>query len=102
MSNSSRLNCLEESKMVEFYFNRKKLIGYEGEPIAASLLANGIKEIRTCDNTGESRGILCGIGHCYECRAEVDGNPNVRTCLTLIQEGMKVFSPRPYEIRRNE
>ena len=93
MSNSLRLNS-SKSKLetIEFYFNDKKLNGYKGEPIAASLLANGIKTIRTCEITGENRGIFCGIGHCYECRAEVDGIPNVRTCLTPVRQGAEVFS----------
>ncbi|GAB3799751.1 (2Fe-2S)-binding protein [Virgibacillus kimchii] len=93
MVNTFRLNHSEDNvKTIEFYFNDKKLTGYEGEPIAASLLANGIKTIRTCEITGEGRGIFCGIGHCYECRAEVDGTPNVRTCLTPNKQGTKVFS----------
>lgn len=94
LSNSYRLDRTEQ-KTIEFYFNHKKLNGYEGEPIAASLLANGIKTIRTCEITGENRGIFCGIGHCYECRAEVDGVPNVRTCLTPNREGIEVFSSNP-------
>lgn len=94
MSSSFRINTLgEEHKKIEFYFNNEKLSGFNGEPIAASLLANGIKTIRTCDSTGEGRGIFCGIGHCYECRAEVDGIPNVRTCLTPNKQGTRVFSP---------
>jgi len=92
--NSCRLDHAEQ-KTIEFYFNDKKYSGYEGEPIAASLLANGIKTIRTCEITGEDRGIFCGIGHCYECRAEVNGVPNVRTCLTPNSEGTEVFSFRP-------
>lgn len=100
MSNSFRINTLEEKKKtVEFYFNHERLSGYDGEPIAAALLANGIKRIRACEVTGENRGIFCGIGHCYECRAEVNGIPNVRTCLTPIREGIKVFSPKG-EIRK--
>jgi len=93
LANSFRLYRSENKlENIEFYFNDKKLYGHDGEPIAASLLANGIKTIRTCEITGMSRGILCGIGHCYECRAEVNGIPNVRTCLTLNKQGTKVFS----------
>ncbi|MFA1821512.1 (2Fe-2S)-binding protein [Virgibacillus oceani] len=93
MANTYRLGHSEaKQKTIEFYFNHKKLTGYEGEPIAASLLANGIRTIRTCEITGENRGILCGIGHCYECRAEVNGVPNVRTCLTPNSQGIEVFS----------
>ncbi|WP_244943886.1 (2Fe-2S)-binding protein [Siminovitchia fortis] len=94
MSGSLRINTFKKPKEIEFYFNNEKLTGYEGEPIAASLLAHGIKTIRVCEVTGESRGIFCGIGHCYECRADVDGIPNVRTCLTPNKQGTRVFSPK--------
>jgi predicted molibdopterin-dependent oxidoreductase YjgC len=36
----------------------------------------------------ESRGFFCGIGHCTDCIMEVDGIPNVRTCITPVQPGM--------------
>lgn len=96
LSHANRLDNGEvKPKQIEFYFNHEKLTGYEGEPIAASLLANGIRTIRICEITGGNRGILCGIGHCYECRAEVDGIPNVRTCLMPNSQGVRVFSAGP-------
>ncbi|MEW9502652.1 (2Fe-2S)-binding protein [Jeotgalibacillus marinus] len=101
MCASYRLEFSEESKNekeVPFYFNGKQLIGNEYEPIAAALLANGIRALRLCDTTGEYRGVFCGIGHCYECRAEVDGIPNVRTCLTPLTEGTKVSSVPTWQI----
>lgn len=101
MPTSYRLNPLvnyQSTKQIKFYFNGEELSGIDGEAIAAALLANGIRTIRACEVTGESRGIYCGIGHCYECRAEVDGVPNVRTCLTPIQQGMNVFSPNPLKV----
>ncbi|SFE56422.1 (2Fe-2S)-binding protein [Alteribacillus iranensis] len=98
--NAYRLDSSEKKREpIEFYFNNKKLSGYDGEPIAVSLLANGIQTIRTCEVTGEGRGVFCGIGHCYECRAEVDGVANVRTCLTPNHQGTKVISPRSFTIR---
>ncbi len=33
---------------------------------------------------------MCGMGICYECRAEVDGRLHQRTCQMLCQPGMKV------------
>lgn len=92
------INNDQSTKQIKFYFNGKEFPGIDGEAIAAALMANGIRSIRVCEITGESRGIYCGIGHCYECRAEVDGIPNIRTCLTPIQPGMKVFSPRPLKV----
>lgn len=80
------------SEEINFLFNGKKLKGVEGQPIAAALMAHGIRSIRNCEVTGEARGIYCGIGHCFECRATVNGVPSQRTCLTLIEEGMIVMS----------
>lgn len=91
------------SPMITFYFNGQKLDGYEGEPIAAAILANGLTVIRHCQVTGEPRGLYCGIGHCYECRAEVNGIPNVRTCLTPLEDGMVVNSnPTKIGVTANE
>lgn len=87
------------SRKIEFYFNGKKLIGHDGEPIAVSLWANGFQTIRTCEITGEKRGVFCGIGHCYECRAEVNGITNVRTCLTPNRQGTKVSASGPFHIK---
>jgi D-hydroxyproline dehydrogenase subunit gamma len=40
--------------------------------------------------TGESRGPLCGMGICFECRASIDGRPHCRSCRVLCETGMEV------------
>ncbi|MFJ5768953.1 (2Fe-2S)-binding protein [Psychrobacillus sp. NPDC093180] len=75
---------------VSFTFNHQKLEGLEGEPVVVALLANGIRSVRRCTTTGEPRGLYCGIGHCYECRATVDGVNNVRSCLTPLKANMYI------------
>ena len=40
--------------------------------------------------TGESRTALCGMGICFECRANVDGIPHRRTCQLPCREGMRL------------
>jgi aerobic-type carbon monoxide dehydrogenase small subunit (CoxS/CutS family) len=40
--------------------------------------------------SGEPRGPLCGMGICFECRVVVDGNPHVRSCQVLCEQGMEV------------
>lgn len=40
--------------------------------------------------TGESRGPLCGMGICFECRASIDGRPHCRSCQVLCETGMEV------------
>lgn len=81
---------MESAKEIVFSFNGKQISTIEGLPVAAALMENGVKAIRRCDKTNEARGIYCGIGHCFECRATIDGIPNRRTCLTLAKNGMVV------------
>lgn len=40
--------------------------------------------------TGESRGPLCGMGICFECRATIDGQQHCKTCQILCRSGMDV------------
>jgi predicted molibdopterin-dependent oxidoreductase YjgC len=62
----------------------------EGEPIAAALMAAGRLKLRHTRKSGEPRGVFCGIGRCTDCVMTVDGQANVRTCVTPVQAGMKI------------
>lgn len=61
----------------------------EGWTVAAALWNLGIWGVRR-SVTGEMRGPVCGMGVCFECRAEVDGERHVRTCMVSCREGMGV------------
>lgn len=77
-------------KLVEFTFDGKTLEGYEGEPIAMALHANGVYIYRVTPEMKRPRGFFCAIGKCSSCFMVVDGVPNVRTCVTPLKAGMKV------------
>ena len=62
----------------------------EGEPIAAALINAGITAFRTTQKRHEPRGIFCAIGRCTDCMMVVDGQPNTRTCVTPVRDGMRV------------
>lgn len=79
-----------KGKKVTFFYNGQELEGYEGEPIAAALLAAGIRIHRYTAKMHQPRGIYCAIGRCTDCVMVVNGEPNVRTCITPLEEGMKV------------
>jgi len=66
----------------------KEIPAIEGEPIAAALLAAGIKKFRETQKYHKPRGIFCAIGRCTDCVMTVDGVPNVRTCVTPVRDGM--------------
>lgn len=80
----------EKGRLVTFYHDGKEVQGYEGEPIAAALRAAGIMVHRHTKNRNEPRGIFCAIGRCTDCVMIVDGQLNVRTCVTPLEEGMQV------------
>lgn len=59
--------------------------------VAAAMMAEaGQPAWRRTRRGGESRGLFCGIGVCYDCLATVDGRPTVRTCLVTVKDGMRV------------
>ncbi len=62
---------------------------YEGETIAAALVASGVTTFRYGPD-GSPRGLFCGMGICFECRMTVNGIPNVQTCITRAEPGMLV------------
>jgi NADPH-dependent 2,4-dienoyl-CoA reductase/sulfur reductase-like enzyme len=74
-----------------FEFDGRTIEALTGETIAAALTANGILALRRA-RSGEPRGIFCGMGVCSECLVSVDGEPNVRACMTPVRPGMKIMS----------
>lgn len=80
----------QKGRKITFYYNEKKVEGYEGEPIAAALLNAGVWTHRYTRKRNEPRGIFCAIGRCTDCVMIVDGEVNVRTCITPLREGMHV------------
>ena len=73
---------------VEIKVDGKIIKAKKGEMIIATLIANGIKINRYTVKKKEPRGIFCGIGQCTDCVMVVNGKPNVRTCVTPVEEGM--------------
>jgi sarcosine oxidase subunit alpha len=76
--------------VVVILVNGQPVDARQGESLAAALWANGLLALRHDPADGAGRGMYCGIGHCYECRVEVDGVEDVRSCLVVVREGMQV------------
>jgi aerobic-type carbon monoxide dehydrogenase small subunit (CoxS/CutS family) len=68
----------------------------KGEVIAAELIASGKSYFRKTIKVHEPRGIYCGIGRCTDCVMTVNGVPNVRTCVTEVEEGMVIETQMEY------
>ncbi len=84
------LSFSEERKVIHFTFDNLPVNGYEGDTIASALHALGIKKLSESAHLKRPRGFYCAIGNCSSCSMIVDGVPNVRTCITLLKEGMDV------------
>ena len=81
---------VQRGKSFEIEVDGERILAYEGETIAAALLAAGKRMCRNTTKREEPRGIYCGIGICFECRMIVDGKLNTRVCQTLATPNCKV------------
>jgi predicted molibdopterin-dependent oxidoreductase YjgC len=84
------LKVFPKGRIVGFYFDGSLLEGYEGEPISVALKANGVMIHRYTAKHSRPRGVFCSIGRCTDCVMIVNGMPNVRTCITPLEEGMRI------------
>jgi sarcosine oxidase subunit alpha len=80
----------KKRKKLPFYYQKKKLIGEEGDTIASALHASGVRTLTKSLKYGSPRGFFCGIGKCSSCLMRVNGVPNVRTCIAPLKEGIVV------------
>lgn len=80
----------KKRKQLPFYFQKKKIVGEEGDTIASALHAAGVRTLTTSFKYESPRGFFCGIGKCSSCLMRVNGVPNVRTCIAPLIEGIQV------------
>lgn len=83
------LGPLPDRPRVAFTFDGTTYEGIEGEPVAAALLAHGVRTLRSSPS-GRPRAAYCFIGHCFECRVIIDGTRQARACLEPVRAGLDV------------
>lgn len=72
---------------VEFAFDGAPMRAQQGQTIAAALIEHGVVAWRHTRVDDQPRGILCGIGVCFDCLITVNGEPNVRACMARVESG---------------
>ena len=77
-----------ERARVQFTLDGRRYEGIEGEPVAVSLLAAGVRTLSRSFRFHRPRGLMCSTGQCGWCECEVDGRPSVRTCGVPLRDGM--------------
>lgn len=70
------------------YVNGRALRVAAGTTAAVAVLLAG--EICRTSVSGEPRAALCGMGTCFECRVEINGEAQRRSCQVLCQPQMEI------------
>lgn len=78
------------ARSVSITVDGREIQAIEGEPVAAALLAAGIRAVRTMPESGEARGVFTGVGRSIEELGIVDGESNVQLMKTSVRAGMIV------------
>jgi sarcosine oxidase, subunit alpha len=81
---------LDRSTEVTFTFDGKPVRAFRGDTIGSALYAAGRRVFSRSFKYHRPRGLLCCTGHCANCQMTVDGEPNVRVCVTPVREGAAV------------
>ncbi len=84
----------QRGRELTFELDGRSMKGFAGETIAAALHANGVRVLRESPTLHRPRGFFCAIGRCSSCLMTVNGVPNVMTCITPLEEGMRVETQR--------
>jgi sarcosine oxidase subunit alpha len=75
---------------VTFTFEGRSITAGAGQSIAAALYAAGLRVFSRSFKYHRPRGLFCCSGDCPNCLMQVDGRPNVRTCIESAREGQVV------------
>ena len=92
----------DRGEKVSFFYNGQEIEGYTEETIAAALHAAGVRTLGHSPELHRPRGLFCAIGNCSSCFMTVDGQPNVRVCVTKVTAGMHVEEQEGKGVIRND
>jgi sarcosine oxidase subunit alpha len=85
------VGCLTDpSQPLTFTFDGRTILALAGQSIAAALYAAGVRVFTRSFKYHRPRGLFCVSGDCPNCLMQVDGRPNVRTCIEPVRQGQVV------------
>jgi sarcosine oxidase subunit alpha len=75
-------------RRVRVTFDGEAYEGFDGEPLAVTLLAADRPILSRSFRFHRPRGLMCSTGQCGWCECEVDGRPSVRSCQVPVRDGL--------------
>jgi sarcosine oxidase subunit alpha len=85
-----RIASVKRGPKITIFVNGRKCPAYRGESVHAALFAAGYRVLRKTPKHRQARGLFCGMGVCYDCLVTINGMPNQRACMTLVQDRMEI------------
>ncbi|WP_424944617.1 (2Fe-2S)-binding protein [Aliiroseovarius crassostreae] len=76
-------------KLVTVKFDGVEYALPDGENLAATLLAAGVRSLRQTPVSGARRAPFCMMGACYDCLVEIDGATR-QACMVEVSAGLVV------------
>lgn len=77
-------------RTVKITFEGQELRVAEGISVAAALLTQGARDLRSSIVGNVSRAPYCMMGVCFECLVEIDGVPARQSCMVPVRDGMHI------------
>jgi sarcosine oxidase, subunit alpha len=75
-----------------FDWNGNSVAAKPGDTVASALYRSGLRTFSYSYQYGRPRGLLCLTGSCPNCMVNIDGVPNVRSCITPARSGLSVLA----------
>jgi D-hydroxyproline dehydrogenase subunit gamma len=85
--NSSQL--VQRGPSIRILLNGSKVMAFAGETVATLLITEGHTGFTKEKSSTHAKGVYCGIGICFECLVQVNGE-NLRACQTYLKEDMRI------------
>ncbi len=95
---SHMLPAIQRGKPVTISVDGKPIEAYQGETVAAAMLAAGIRTFHKSHKHHQPRSLYCGMGICYECLVTINGVHAQRACITPVEEGMQIETCKELEL----
>lgn len=89
---SPLLSTPEGGPSLSLSFDGRDVSAAQGDTVCSALIAAGRLMTSRSPKYRRARGAFCLSGDCGTCLVRVDGQPNVRACMTKVRSGMRVES----------
>ncbi len=91
---TNRLGKSAPMQQIVIFIDGEPCPAAPGNTIAGELYALGRRAWRR-SRAGDARGLLCGMGICFDCLVTVDHVPGQRACQVLVKDGMQIETGLP-------